>query len=628
MKDKPSRGEPEPSPTGSSTQPPPGIDISPDPGITIGGASCNPCTHFSGGPVFEEGLTAQVAAAFPAPSGAGGPCIIEPQEGSLLPRNWLRPRFHFEGGVAPYRITLSADRETDDLHIYSQDNIALLPTEVWNGLRSNVFEPVTVTVTDSAGKSSTTSFTVAPVEAGGSLVFWASITNRPGIDPQTMQYTTTLYGFNVGEEAVIKTLSPPDVKQVTYAQNGSLKSAENGAPSGQVRCVGCHTSTPDGKSVVIVDHWPWNLAVADITGTVGASPSYITPMGNLLLNLPWLGISTFSRDDWMVRSKRVMVTTMGPRKMLTAGYTPTMFNTLGDTFIPQNSNKGPDELVWIDLKAPGEVKLSATGGATEEAAFAVASAKGTAWGVIAREGDPRGAVAPDFSHSGQSVVYTSTDSTLDGHVGGGGVEGTPNPTVVDILTVPYNEGRGGAATPLAGASDPAVAEYYPDYSADDRFVAFNRVPNMSGYMFYRPDGEIFVVPAAGGSPVRLAANDPPTCAIKDPAGPLNSWPKWSPVVRSAEGKKYYFLVFASARKSPFLLNVQGQTDKRASQLYMAPVVENADGTLTTYPAVYLWNQQNLVNGSGVDAQVSELKTSNLTPAWDEFVVPPVTVVIR
>jgi hypothetical protein len=43
---------------------------------------------------------------------------------------------------------------------------------------------------------------------------------------------------------------------------------------------------------------------------------------------------------------------------------------------------------------------------------------------------------------------------------------------------------------------------------------------------------------------------------------------------------------------------------------MAAIVRNENtGELKTYPAVYLWNQ--------------DPTTSNLTPAWDEFKIPPV-----
>jgi hypothetical protein len=41
---------------------------------------------------------------------------------------------------------------------------------------------------------------------------------------------------------------------------------------------------------------------------------------------------------------------------------------------------------------------------------------------------------------------------------------------------------------------------------------------------------------------------------------------------------------------------------------MAPFTVEA-GKVTTYPAIYLWNQEETSN--------------NLTPAWDEFQIPPV-----
>jgi hypothetical protein len=49
-------------------------------------------------------------------------------------------------------------------------------------------------------------------------------------------------------------------------------------------------------------------------------------------------------------------------------------------------------------------------------------------------------------------------------------------------------------------------------------------------------------------------------------------------------------------------------DRRYTQLYMAPVTVS-DGEVTTYPALYLWNQDQ--------------DTSNYTPAWDDFNIPEV-----
>jgi hypothetical protein len=66
-------------------------------------------------------------------------------------------------------------------------------------------------------------------------------------------------------------------------------------------------------------------------------------------------------------------------------------------------------------------------------------------------------------------------------------------------------------------------------------------------------------------------------------------------------------------------------DTRSSQLYMAAiVVDDQTGAMTTYPGIYLWNQNRLV---AADGTVTDVRTSNLTPAWDEFQIPPVPPII-
>ncbi len=180
--------------------------------------------------------------------------------------------------------------------------------------------------------------------------------------------------------------------------------------------------------------------------------------------------------------------------------------------------------------------------------------------------------------------------------------------------VPYGNRQGGTVTALAGASTPGVSEYYPSFSADDALVAFNRAGSTNGKIYYRPDAEVDVVPAAGGLPTRLAANDPPECSGEASPGVINSWAKWSPSVVATGGKHYYFLIFSSARDFDGAFRVpQNQyspSDTRASQLYMTAVVrDDASGTLRTYGAVYLWNQGRT--------------TTNLTPAWDDVNIPPV-----
>jgi hypothetical protein len=171
--------------------------------------------------------------------------------------------------------------------------------------------------------------------------------------------------------------------------------------------------------------------------------------------------------------------------------------------------------------------------------------------------------------------------------------------------VPFNGGQGGTATPLTGANDPSVLQYYPSYSHDDQLIAFNKAPaTPSGTnppsSYSNTDAEVYVIPASGGAAQRVNANDPPAClGLKSP-GIQNSWPKWSPQVWQACGNSYYFFVFSSTRDP--------QLAPPHPQLYVAPIVVGPGGTMKTYSALYIWNQPEAEH--------------NHTPAWDEFQLPP------
>jgi WD40 repeat protein len=595
-------------------------------GTFSGIPTCETCEDFPAAPIFEDGLAADTAALFQGTGAAAGACVIEPRDGMLIPANMLRPRVRFSGTGDVHQITLHAEREANDLVVYTRKNPWLIPPEVWEGVSKNVFdEDITVTVRSAsaggqASAPSSVKFRIAPVQAGGSMIYWAATRVQAGLDPTSpFQYSTSLLGFSVGEEAVIATLKPSDVTETMLGDNGEVKKPEFDAPAGQARCVGCHTSTGDGKAIVSVDHWPWNYAVTDISG-VGGRPDYMTDLGALLLQMPWLGVSTSSRGDWALGNRR-LVTSAGPRAAATDDAVLNPDQPAPDIGFTRADSQatGRDILLWLNLAAEGGTIPDMTGtNIAKPVSTAMIAAKGTGWGVIARTGDTRGAVTPDWSHDGTSIVYTSTDSTKDGHVG-------DNANNVDIYRVPYNAGAGGQAAPVAGASEPGVAEYYPDFSADDRYIAFNRVQNGTGRIYYKAEGEIYVVPASGGTAIRLAANDPPSCTMESSPGVTNSWPKWSPTVRTgpegtpAAGNKYYFLLFSSTRQSPRRLD----GNVPASQLYLTTMVEHADGTVQTYPAMYLWNQGFLItNPDPNNPQVTPIQTSNLTPAFDEFLIPP------
>jgi hypothetical protein len=623
-----------------------------DPDVRMPTCSASCSDLASSGPLLDTGLTTSVESMFSGSPSGTGPCILEPGDNTLVPYNWLRPRVHISGHQAGtvYQIKVSTARESDVLVAYTNKDTWILPQEFWDngdadspkGLTHNVFdEDISVTVRASGGGESSVKFRIAPVKAGGSMVFWSALTTEPGAN------TNALYGFAPGDEGIVVALKPLDVLETILDDSGNMgkraiADADVGAvPEGRVRCVGCHTSTPDGAAVHITDHWPWNTRLVNLSGAQkGNAPDYVSPMGDFLMQMPWQGVTTYSTTDWAAGNHRY-VTSFAKRPATAAAEPWTFWGVNCDGV--ECPYTGKDDLIWLDLAAAGTPPTDNNDNARPKAALA---AQGTGWDIIPRTGDPNGAVLPDWSHDGQRIVYTSTDSTADGHVGVQPSKNVQPPTTVDLYTVPFNAGMGGAAAPVAGASDAAHAEYYPDFSADDALIAFTRVSNFKQLfqaassdegrkIYYRPEGEVYVTRASGGEALRLEANTPPVCSGEASPGVYNSWPKWSPIVREAGGKKYYFMLFSSARESPAKVQDKSGNDTSSpmSQLYMTALVDEG-GALTSYGAAYLWNQRYLVTPNAADptnSTIADFVQNNVTPAWDEFQappVPPIKVVVR
>jgi hypothetical protein len=371
---------------------------------------------------------------------------------------------------------------------------------------------------------------------------------------------------------VVTVLKPDQAQQLIKDQGGNVLKKE----SNPARCIGCHTSTPDGAFISYNDFYPWNAVLASgKPASVGAQPDFLRAGGWNAITQPWLGLTTFSQAHWK-------------------GGDHTMIASLGTS----GSDADPKaQLAWFDLES------SAPGTKPEEL-------KGKAFDILPRTGDPRGAAAPAWSHDGTFIVYTSTDSEKSGRLGSG---------VADLYRVPYAGRAGGAATPIAGAAETATAEYYPALSGDDKLIAYNSIPQSVASvghtaignagssqwdgMYAQPATEVFVIPAAGGAPTRLRANDTPACAGAASPGINNSWPKWSPQPSSFAGKTYYWLIFSSWRAGARAMNMTP-----IAQLYVTGVVVDETG-IKTFGAVHLWNQPADI--------------SNHTPAWDVFQIPVV-----
>jgi Tfp pilus assembly protein PilF len=114
------------------------------------------------------------------------------------------------------------------------------------------------------------------------------------------------------------------------------------------------------------------------------------------------------------------------------------------------------------------------------------------------------------------------------------------PFKYDLYRVPFNDGRGGKAEPIEGASHNGKSNYFAKFSPDGKWIIFCKADN---YMLLMPDSELYIIPAEGGEARRLRANTPR----------MNSWHSWS-----SNGR---WLVFSSKANTAytqlFLTHIDG-----------------------------------------------------------------------
>lgn len=494
-------------------------------GGSAGGSST--FTDFPALPVLD-GVDAGTPAQFMSAADAGlaEPCVIEPQDGTLYPSDWLRPRFSFAtaNGEDVFELTLRAPNQSQPLIVYTTQKRWTMPQLMWSALQTHSADlPLTLDVRgfkSATGELSATkrvNARIAPASAAGSIVYW------------TTSNGTALRGFRVGAENVTTILTPPQVG------NGT-------------QCIGCHTSTPDGEyagfsaSTNIANGNESGIGFGSVDGGA-AQPPFISASARTLLSRQQQQAPSFSAGHWAP----------------------------GDRLALSNLDLGGAgwQITWTDLEA-------------------ASTDVGVGWGTVNRDGDTGKPGTPVFSHDGRRIVYASAPNVTSGV------------TVYDaanLWVVPFANRSGGAAAPVAQASDPNVSEAYPSFSPDDALLVFMRVP--SGQNSYNnAQGEVWVASstATSGTAHRVAANDPPACTGQTSPGLTNSWPKWGPTKTTVGARTYYWLTFSSMRGSP------------RPQLYIAPVVEEG-GVLTSYPALYLWNQP--------------ADEANHTPAWDVFKIPEI-----
>lgn len=122
----------------------------------------------------------------------------------------------------------------------------------------------------------------------------------------------------------------------------------------------------------------------------------------------------------------------------------------------------------------------------------------------------------------------------------------------NIYKVPFNNGKGGKAVPVQGASHNGKSNYFPKISPDGKWLMFCQAES---FMLLQKDSKLFIVPAKGGTPRQMTCN----------TSNMNSWHSWSPNSK--------WLVFATKQLSPY------------TQLFLTHIDENGNDS----PPVYLEN---------------------------------------
>ncbi|HXN32276.1 MAG TPA: hypothetical protein VN894_10460, partial [Polyangiaceae bacterium] len=331
--------------------------------------------HPDDGSQIPAKAVATLAPLFNATAAAtGGPCIVEPPDGSLFPNNWLRPRIRFNPASATqtiFQIRIHADRQMNDLIVYTKSKTWEIPADIWKALAGSTWgEDITVTVsavaaTGGAPSRSSVKFQIAPAFANGTIIYWAAVgTNwAPPNPPQSW-----LESFSVGDENVAAALTVSQVQwNQARAENGALQT--RGGPPGKIACIGCHVAVPDRSSVTFVETYPWDgvSAMVDPNDT-GKMPPWLTAGGAEALSMPWLGMMTFSPHVWNDLTQHIVVAAFQDESTFNAG----AFDG-GPSAAPiapwgyQGGNtwdtSAKSQLGWIDLSTPVPPIAPTDGGA-------------------------------------------------------------------------------------------------------------------------------------------------------------------------------------------------------------------------------------------------------------------------
>ena len=150
----------------------------------------------------------------------------------------------------------------------------------------------------------------------------------------------------------------------------------------------------------------------------------------------------------------------------------------------------------------------------------------------------------------------------------------------DLYRMQFNNGRGGQAIPVPGASENNKSNFFARYSPDGKWVVFCQSEN---FMLLQPDSKLYIMPAGGGEPRLMTCN----------TSNMNSWHSWSPNSK--------WLVFSSKNRGPY------------TQLHLTHIDENGNDS----PPVFLENLTFRSRAANIPEFITP-KASGMKKMVDDF----------
>jgi hypothetical protein len=165
---------------------------------------------------------------------------------------------------------------------------------------------------------------------------------------------------------------------------------------------------------------------------------------------------------------------------------------------------------------------------------------------------------PDWSPDGKTIIFVLPQSVAmwkgtygdaladDDHVFGG-----------SLYTVSWDPMAHTLGVPKAFVTSAGENNYYPTFSPDGTFIAFNRVPMQPGGTtcaggfcpndsYSNPKARVLIMAnKSGAMPVDIENANGSKAA--SPVDYSNSWPRWSPFVQTYRGSQLLWITFSSTR---------------------------------------------------------------------------------